>query len=296
MRERLVIVALVALAQVALVGCEAPAQAGTLAEAPRARRSLSQQLERAASPTAKPSAPLPDPWGLPQILEHEPLPIFPEAFSAQPTSILGVPSERFASLPPFLGPPISSALLPESRRVSAGAPVGIFGLGAGVPGAPAGSQLRETDEAREVPRLPVGEPFCPQQEWDPTMPSRGPLTDRFGWSAWRGRNHDGIDVGTRIGDPVWATSAGTVVKAEYDGGYGNVIFVEHPNGYLSTYNHLDKIHVEVGDTVCKAQKIGEAGDTGKSTGPHLHFEIWVPGDCSYPEVGNRCPVDPYRWL
>ena len=99
-------------------------------------------------------------------------------------------------------------------------------------------------------------------------------------------NHKGIDLACPIGTPVYAASDGTVVRAYYqmnnDGskhigggqrGYGNVIFINHPNGYHTRYAHLSKMNVRPGQTVRKGQLIGLSGATGGVTGPHLHYEI-----------------------
>ena len=99
-------------------------------------------------------------------------------------------------------------------------------------------------------------------------PTQGVLTQRF-WSG-----HAGIDIANRTGTPVVAADAGYVVLAGRDTwGYGNQVLIDHGNGYLTRYAHLDTILVKAGDKVSKNQKIGTMGNTGRSTGPHLHFEI-----------------------
>lgn len=144
---------------------------------------------------------------------------------------------------------------------------------------------------------PVDEPdSCPGESWDPIVPTRGPVTDPFGWSSWRGRNHDGLDFGVPTGTPVRAAEGGRVIRAGWDAGYGQVVFVEHGNGYLTTYNHLSQVRVQPGQRICKGDTLALSGATGKGTGPHLHFEVWVPGPCSYPGVGARCPRDPSIWI
>lgn len=99
-------------------------------------------------------------------------------------------------------------------------------------------------------------------------PTQGILTQRY-WSG-----HLGIDVGNRTGTPIRAADAGYVVLAGRDTwGYGNQVLIDHGNGYLTRYAHLHTIDVKAGQSVEKNQKIGTMGSTGRSTGPHLHFEI-----------------------
>ncbi len=88
--------------------------------------------------------------------------------------------------------------------------------------------------------------------------------------------HNGIDIGGSIGTPVLASAAGNVIIARssgYNGGYGLYIVVSHPNGTQTLYAHLSAVNVSVGDKVSKGQVIGKLGNSGKSTGPHLHFEV-----------------------
>ena len=107
-------------------------------------------------------------------------------------------------------------------------------------------------------------------------PYYGVVTSRYG-SRW-GRNHNGIDYGGRVGDPVKAADGGTVSFAGWDnGGYGKLIKINHGNGKVTYYAHLNSINVSVGQKVAQGQLIGKVGNTGRSTGPHLHFEIRING-------------------
>ncbi len=85
--------------------------------------------------------------------------------------------------------------------------------------------------------------------------------------------HAGIDFRSDIGAPVRASGAGRVITAGYSGGYGNMVEIDHGQGLTSRYGHLSRISVSEGDTISLGQKIGEAGNTGRSTGPHLHYEV-----------------------
>jgi murein DD-endopeptidase MepM/ murein hydrolase activator NlpD len=99
-------------------------------------------------------------------------------------------------------------------------------------------------------------------------PTRGLLSQRY-WSG-----HQGIDIANRTGTPILAADAGYVVMAGRDTyGYGNQVVIDHGNGFKTRYAHLQTINVKAGDTVQKQQQIGTMGSTGRSTGPHLHFEI-----------------------
>ena len=84
---------------------------------------------------------------------------------------------------------------------------------------------------------------------------------------------DGMDIAAAEGDPVSACWNGTVVFAGVKSGYGNVVEVAHPGGWKSIYGHLRRYSVRPGDTVRAGGKIAEVGSTGRSTGPHLHFEL-----------------------
>lgn len=91
------------------------------------------------------------------------------------------------------------------------------------------------------------------------------------------RNHNGIDIGATTGAPVVAANSGTVITASYVGSYGNVVMIDHGGGIVTNYAHGSKILVEVGQVVERGEVIMEAGSTGLSTGPHLHFEIKING-------------------
>ena len=93
-----------------------------------------------------------------------------------------------------------------------------------------------------------------------------------------GEWHTGVDIATDFGSPVYAAAMGTVEMARWNGGYGQYIKIAHGNGYESAYGHLSGIAVVPGQTVRKGEIIGFVGSTGYSTGPHLHFEIFVDGE------------------
>lgn len=100
-------------------------------------------------------------------------------------------------------------------------------------------------------------------------------TSNFG-ARW-GRKHEGIDMAAPVGTPVYATGDGTVIFAGWQRGYGNVIKIQHELGTETRYGHLSKLHVRAGQQVSRGARIGDMGNTGRSTGPHLHYEVRVNG-------------------
>ena len=89
--------------------------------------------------------------------------------------------------------------------------------------------------------------------------------------------HKGVDWGTAKGTPVYASGGGTVIKAGWGSGYGYCVYLQHPDGRQTRYAHLSKVLVSVGQSVSQGQKIALSGNTGNSTGPHLHFEMLIGG-------------------
>ena len=100
------------------------------------------------------------------------------------------------------------------------------------------------------------------------MPMKGELSQ-----SYKGSDHHGIDIASPIGTPVMATKQGDVKEVGWSDIYGNMIIVDHGGGLESLYCHLSGIDVKVGYPVYAGQRIGSCGNTGNSTGPHLHFEI-----------------------
>lgn len=113
--------------------------------------------------------------------------------------------------------------------------------------------------------------------------SFGGRYDPFG----RGRRfHSGIDLAAKVGDPVMAMAAGKVIFSGWQGGYGNLVEIDHENGYRTRYAHNSRLTVRVGQRVEVGQVLAHAGSTGRSTGAHLHVEVWQ---------GNRA-VDPRPFI
>ncbi|GAC1388742.1 MAG: hypothetical protein NVSMB31_03360 [Vulcanimicrobiaceae bacterium] len=89
--------------------------------------------------------------------------------------------------------------------------------------------------------------------------------------------HQGVDLGANYGETIRAAAAGVVASADYDGGYGNKVDIDHGNGYHTLYAHMSKFTARAGDHVVKGQPIGLVGSTGFSTGPHLHYQVMLNG-------------------
>lgn len=129
-------------------------------------------------------------------------------------------------------------------------------------------------------------------EYLPTMWAHiGKINNEFGFrrNPFGGRSyefHPGMDIDGEKGDVVVAPANGVVSKAGWQGGYGNLIEIDHGNGLKTRYGHLSKIEVSEGDSVQRSQQLGLVGSTGRSTGPHLHFELRL----------NDKAVNPRRFL
>lgn len=117
-------------------------------------------------------------------------------------------------------------------------------------------------------------------------PAPGILTDGFGTrrDPMNGRRafHRGVDISARRGTSVVSPADGVVIFAGRDGGFGKVIRISHGFGYTTVYGHLYRIQVKSGDEVRRNQQIGLLGSTGRSTGPHLHYEVHVDGRAENP--------------
>jgi murein DD-endopeptidase MepM/ murein hydrolase activator NlpD len=129
-----------------------------------------------------------------------------------------------------------------------------------------------------------------------TIPVRKPLDGRLDLQSGFGVRvdpflgtpamHTGLDLHGETGDPVRATADGTVVAAGWSGGYGRVVDIDHHNGLSTRYGHLSSVEVRVGQSVKRGQIVGKVGSTGRSTGPHLHYETRLKGEA----------VDPQKFL
>lgn len=142
-----------------------------------------------------------------------------------------------------------------------------------------GELLNKADTFLEtIKSIPLGRPI------------RGSITSRFGPRKDPLNNkrsfHEGIDLKGWRGEKIHATAAGVVTRAFRNGSYGNFVEIDHKNGYKTTFGHMKKYTVAVGDKVKRGQLIGYVGNTGRSTGPHLHYEVLYKGK----------PVNPLKYL
>lgn len=128
-----------------------------------------------------------------------------------------------------------------------------------------------------------------------TLPSKSPVTvaynsSSYGWriDPFTGQMafHEGLDFMAEVGTPIHAAASGIVVEAEKTPDYGNIVKVDHGSGVETRYAHASKLLVKAGDRVEKGQLIAEVGNTGRSTGPHLHFEVRL----------NGVALDPRKYL
>jgi septal ring factor EnvC (AmiA/AmiB activator) len=121
-------------------------------------------------------------------------------------------------------------------------------------------------------------------------PVEGPITAAFGERIdpfnGEGSFHSGIDIGAAIGQPIIAPADAVVVFADFMGGYGRAVILDHGHGITTRYGHMKTLAVFAGEHVHRGDTIGYVGDTGRSTGPHLHYEVRI----------NDIPVNPHKYL
>jgi murein DD-endopeptidase MepM/ murein hydrolase activator NlpD len=180
----------------------------------------------------------------------------------------GLPIERYVPRAPAVGGPYASASDPGDlafeRELSA-----------------AQSAAATLDGLRRaLPTVPLRKPLAGELETTSTF---GYRTDPF---LGRPALHTGVDLREDHGAPARATAAGVVVTAGPSGGYGNMVEIDHGGGLATRYAHLSSISTAVGEHVAAGAVVGRVGSTGRSTGPHLHYEVRVDGE----------PVDPARFL
>ncbi|MNP23210.1 Murein DD-endopeptidase MepM [compost metagenome] len=101
--------------------------------------------------------------------------------------------------------------------------------------------------------------------------------------------HSGLDIGGQTGDPVYAAADGKVIDTGYSSARGNYVTLSHPSGLLTNYMHLSQVTVSKDTDLKQGEKLGELGSTGRSTGPHLHFEVVKNGTTIDPELYLKVP-------
>jgi murein DD-endopeptidase MepM/ murein hydrolase activator NlpD len=162
------------------------------------------------------------------------------------------------------------------------------------PSAPAAPMLVAPAAAPLTPRTPAALPL----KAVPRMPivsgtgaSAGEVTSGFGWRTdpftGASRFHAGVDIRASYGREVSTVAAGRVVSAGIQGGYGQAVVVEHAPGLRTRYAHLSSIDVEEGQAIESGSVVGKVGQSGRTTGPHLHFEVLKNGKAVNPQAGGR---------
>jgi murein DD-endopeptidase MepM/ murein hydrolase activator NlpD len=172
-----------------------------------------------------------------------------------------------------------------------------------------GTELNGTSVERSVTRVDLGtEPVAevadgtademPRSDECFALPVENPeITSPFGMRddpirRGRIRMHRGVDLRGATGTPVYATASGVALMAGYcDRGTGNCVVIEHPHGWRSQYFHLNAVHIRAGETVEQGEHIGDIGSTGRSTGPHLHFQLGRDGEAVDPMTLIGAPLD-----
>lgn len=172
---------------------------------------------------------------------------------------------RTYNTPPASLPQLQQQYRPSVRPVGVNQPQQIIGA------API-----DVEEYNDSFHSPIGQDVAPNPSNQLTegyiWPARGVFTSGYG-RRW-GRMHRGIDIAAPIGTPIMAAASGEVINAGWNsGGYGNLVKIRHVDGSVTLYAHNSRILVRTGQIVAQGQQISEMGSTGRSTGPHLHFEI-----------------------
>ena len=158
-------------------------------------------------------------------------------------------------------------------------------------GGPFDSDEAEADDAEMERQLKVIQSTSTAASLPTIWAHMGKINNEFGFrrNPFGGRTyefHAGMDIDGERGDMVVAPASGTVTEAGWKGGYGQMIEIDHGNGLKTRYGHLSKIEVSAGDSLTRGQLIAFVGSTGRSTGPHLHYELRL----------NDRPINPRRFL
>ncbi|WP_165777408.1 M23 family metallopeptidase [Amycolatopsis antarctica] len=204
------------------------------------------------------------------------------------TDVTPLASARDASAAFGVGgnaPVAAPELLPVARNSDASAEVQKLTDSAEVTQA---RQQREADAAAaaaEADRLAAEKAAEEAARPDVVVPAEGRFTSGYG-SRW-GTNHNGMDIANSIGTPIVAAMEGTVIEAGPASGFGLWVRIQHDDGTITVYGHMNSFSVSEGDRVKAGDQIAEIGNRGQSTGPHLHFEVWTGG-------GKK--IDPRPWL
>jgi murein DD-endopeptidase MepM/ murein hydrolase activator NlpD len=189
----------------------------------------------------------------------------------------------------------ASRRLSEMSGVSHEEEEGTSQHGAGGPALkldPASVEMLESRAARLEEELGAYEAALHERERIPSIwPVEGESTDSFGlrgnpFGGGSSEFHPGQDIAAPRGTPVMAAAAGTVLQSGWQNGYGQTVVIDHGNGLTTRYGHLSKIEVAAGQELKRGDELGQVGSTGRSTGPHLHYEVRI----------DDVPVSPLHYL
>lgn len=194
---------------------------------------------------------------------------------------------------PIESTPRNQPIEQKSINYSRPAGTGNYSMNSGGPASPFQLTLVETEEEESAMENQIRQiQATSNPSFVPTMWAHlGKINNEFGFrrNPFGGRTyefHGGLDIDGERGDNVLAPANGVVTKAGWQGGYGNLIEIDHGNGLTTRYGHLSSIQIQVGDTIQRGQILGAVGSTGRSTGPHLHYELRL----------NDKPINPRRLL
>ena len=208
--------------------------------------------------------------------------------TVSPIATAAATAARAAAAP--AAPPAQgfAALLDAQQRSPEDLPTVTLGEMTGLIPTPQAMPVLATATAAGVAAVPQAPATATDQMVMPVHGGR--ITSEFGPRTHpvtgAHRDHHGLDIAAATGTPIGAAADGKVTFAGSQGGYGNVVIVDHGNGTETRYAHQDTIAVTVGQSIRAGQRVGTVGSTGMSTGPHLHFEVRRHGE----------PVDPHRFL
>ncbi len=186
------------------------------------------------------------------------------------------------------GVPAHASVLTTPASLDYSRPSDNLSINSGGPFLPGQSDLEDAELERQIRVIQTtGNPAFLPVIWA----HMGKINNEFGFrrNPFGGRNyefHAGMDIDGERGDVVIAPAGGVVTEAGWKGGYGQMIEIDHGNGLITRYGHLSKIEVAVGDSLTRGRAMGFVGSTGRSTGPHLHYELRL----------NDKPINPRRLL
>jgi murein DD-endopeptidase MepM/ murein hydrolase activator NlpD len=179
----------------------------------------------------------------------------------------------------------ASAAIGVGGSVSAAAP-DVLAVAKPVVAAPEVQQIASTNHIVQARAQAAAQAKAEAERPKFVRPSSGTITSGFG-ARW-GTTHYGLDFAGPIGTPIYAAADGVVIEAGPASGFGLWVRIQHDDGTITVYGHMQDFSVHEGQRVRAGEQIARTGNRGQSTGPHLHFEVWEPGD--------QKKINPRPWL